>query len=71
MPAPKMLAVYVVNGKRKPVATGVEVDASKLLPETMKHQGGTYYFSNADLVERTVTYTSIPLNWTGKEKSNA
>lgn len=59
----KMLAAYAINGKRKPVATGLEIDSSKPLPSTIEYNGATYHFSNADLVAGTVTYVNVPLGW--------
>lgn len=60
---PRPLDVYVINGKRKPVATGEQVDAARPLPTTVTHAGATYHFSNADFVEKTATFTNVPLAW--------
>jgi hypothetical protein len=61
----KPLDVFVVTGKRKPVATGkqVEGDTSKRLPETFTHQGTEFHLAYVDLVAKTITYVNVPLNW--------
>lgn len=60
---PKPLDIYVVNGKRKPVKIGKTVDANKVIPPEIVHEGTTYYFSNADLIDKTATFTSVPITW--------
>lgn len=60
---PTELVLFVIDGKRKPVDTGRTLDRTKPFPTTLKHEGTTYHFSNADFVERTVTYVNVPLTF--------
>ena len=60
---PTDLKLFVVDGKRKPVDTGRTLDRTKQWPQTVRHDGTTYYFSNADFVDGTVTYVNVPLAW--------
>lgn len=57
------LTVYVVEGKKKPRKTDKTVDGLKTLPPQVTVDGKKYYFSNADLVDDTATYVSVPITW--------
>lgn len=61
--ATRTLDIYVVTGKRKPVKTDKTVDLSKPIPQEITYSGTTFYFSNADLVDKTATFVNVPINW--------